>query len=53
MNTGGAGAMTHQRHVAGVAPEAPDVLLNPVERRNLIQDAEVGRVLQTIIGIGI
>lgn len=42
MDAGGAGAVTHQRHVSGVAAEVDDVLLEPVERGDLVHQAEVG-----------
>lgn len=43
MDAGGAGPVTHERHVPGVAAEEDDVLLKPVQRGDLVHQAEVGR----------
>lgn len=42
MDAGGAGPVTHECHVPGVAAEEDDVLLEPVQRGDLVHQAEVG-----------
>lgn len=36
MNTGGPSPLAHQRHVVGIAAKQGDVLVDPLERRDLI-----------------
>ena len=45
-----AGALTEDRHVAGVATELLDVRLNPAKGRDLIEGAKVAARLEGVVG---
>lgn len=53
VDAGGAGPVTHQRHVPGVAAERDDVLLEPVECGDLVHQAEVGGRPLVRVGVGV
>lgn len=43
VDTGGTSPMTDQRHVSWIPTEVSDVLLHPVQRRDLIHQAVIRR----------
>ena len=53
MDTGSALAMAHEGHVGGVAAEAADVLLDPMQGRDLVEDAQVRRVLALLHDVAV
>ena len=53
MDAGGPLAVAHEGDVGGVPAEAADVLLDPVQRRDLVQDPQVGGVLALLHDVSV
>lgn len=53
MNTRGTRPVAGQRHAPRVAPEAFDVFLDPMERRNDVHQTVVGRRFREPVNVGI
>ena len=47
------GAVTHQGDAARIAAKVAHALLDPVQGRDLVQDAEVGRAAAAVAAVGV